>query len=252
MTGRTDYRFASTELRVTRHAYTVLLYIGILAGVLAGTYAATVHGLNSTRVYVGMLWLVPPALVGGRLLFVLSHWRLYRRDGRRIWRRSEGGAALYGGLILSFAVSLPILKVLRISPGAFWDAATIAMLTGIVLARLGCLINGCCAGRPTVAWFGLDLPGQHGVRRRRVPTQLLEAGMALALLAGSAGLWNRLPFEGALFLGALALYSVGRWWLESAKEVIDTIGNVSIHRALSAILFAVSVTGFVVMWRQRL
>lgn len=251
MRGRTKHRFASAELRVTRQAYPVFLYIGILGGVLAGTYAAALHGLNAARVYVGMLLLVPPALVGARLLFVLSHWRLYRRDGRRIWRRSEGGAALYGGLILAIAVSLPLLNLLRISPGAFWDSATIAMLTGMVLARVGCLINGCCAGRPTTAWLGLDLPGRQGIRRR-VPTQLLEAGLALALLAGSAGLRNRLPFEGALFLGALAVYSVGRWWLESTKEVIDTIGNMSVHRALSAILLAVSITGFLVMWRHRL
>jgi phosphatidylglycerol---prolipoprotein diacylglyceryl transferase len=252
MTGRAKYRFAPAELRVHRYAYSVFLYIGILAGVFAGTYCAALHGLNATQVYVCMLLLVAPALVGARLLFVASHWRLYRPDPRRLWRRSEGGAALYGGLILSFVVSLPLLRLLRLSLAAFWDAAAIAMLAGMVLVRVGCLINGCCAGRPTARWFGLDLPGPRGVRRRRVPTQLMEAALALTLLLAATRLWNRLPFDGMLFLGVLAVYSVARWWLESAKEVIDTIGTVSIHRALSAVLLAVSVTGLVLMWRHSL
>lgn len=250
MADRTKYQFAPAEFRITRYAYRALLYFGIVVGILAGTYAGAVHRLNTTHVYLGLLLLVPAALVGARLLFVLSHWKLYRLDPRRIWRRSEGGAALYGGLILSLVVSLPVLAALRLSLGAFWDAATIAMLAGMVLARMGCLIAGCCAGRPSTGWLGLDLPGPGGVRCRRVPTQLLEAGLALSLLLASAALWERLPFDGALFLGALASYSLGRWWLESTKEAIDRIGTISIHRGLSAILFAVSITGFVLIWRH--
>lgn len=233
-----------------RYIYPLMLYAGILVGLTAGTYAATLRGLNSTRVYAAMLLLVPPALIGARLLFVVSHWGFYRADLRRIWRRSEGGAALYGGLVLSFLVSRPLLKVLRLPLGAFWDAAAIAMLAGMVITRVGCLMNGCCAGRPTTAWLGLYLPDLQGIRRRRVPTQLLEAGLALAILLVSAGLWNRLPFNGALFLFALATYSVGRCWLESTREVIDTIGPVCLHVALSVIFLTASITSFVLLCRH--
>jgi phosphatidylglycerol:prolipoprotein diacylglycerol transferase len=230
------------------YAYSVALYLGILLGVVSGTYAATLHGLNATRVYVAMFLLVPVALVGARLLFVLSHWPVYREQPSRIWKQSEGGAALYGGLVLALLFSLLLPKIFRLPLGAFWDAATVTMLTGMIFAKMGCLLNGCCAGRPAAGRLAMYLPDLRGVWCRRVPTQLLEAGLAAALLGASIALRNHFPFDGALFLSVVAAYSAGRWWFESTKESIDTIWNISIHRAFSAILFAVSVTGFALMW----
>jgi phosphatidylglycerol:prolipoprotein diacylglycerol transferase len=230
------------------YAYSLALYLGILLGVLSGTYAATLRGGNATRVCVAMLLLVPVALVGARLLFVLSHWRVYRRQPSRIWRQSEGGAALYGGLLLSLPFSLLLPKIFRISLGAFWDAETVTMLTGMTFVKIGCLLNGCCAGRPAAGRLAMYLPDLRGVWCLRVPTQLLEAGLAATLLGGSLALRNHFSFDGALFLSVLAAYSAGRWWFEPTKNVIDTIRNISIHRAISAILFAISITVFALMW----
>jgi phosphatidylglycerol:prolipoprotein diacylglycerol transferase len=195
-----------------------------------------------------MFLLVPVALVGARLLFVLSHWPVYREQPSRIWKQSEGGAALYGGLVLALLFSLLLPKIFRLPLGAFWDAATVTMLTGMIFAKMGCLLNGCCAGRPAAGRLAMYLPDLRGVWCRRVPTQLLEAGLAATLLGASIALRNHFPFDGALFLSVVAAYSAGRWWFESTKESIDTIWNISIHRAFSAILFAVSVTGFALIW----
>ena len=229
-------------------SYLVMLYLGILLGVLAGTYGAWLHGLNPGRVYLALLLLFPLALVGARLLFVISHWPMYRREPHRIWRQSDGGASLYGGLILSFLLSLPLLKILRFPIGAFWDAASITLLTGMIFTKVGCLLNGCCAGRPTSGPLALYLPDLRGIWCRRVPTQLLEAGLAAMILLGLVGLWNRLPFEGALFLYTVATYSLGRWWIESTRDDIETMGTLSLHRTISGVLLAVCVMSFWLMW----
>jgi phosphatidylglycerol:prolipoprotein diacylglycerol transferase len=110
-----------------------------------------------------MLLLFFPALIGSRLLFVAFHWELYRHQPRRIWERAGGGAALYGGLILSFLASLPLLKALAIDPLAFWDAGAIAILIGMVFTKFGCLLHGCCAGRPSEGLLAFCLPGARGV-----------------------------------------------------------------------------------------
>ena len=234
------------------HGYTAMLYLGVVFGVIGGTYGATLHGLDSARVFAALLLLVLPALAGARLLFVASYWEIYRREPSRIWRRSDGGAALYGGLLVSFLVSLPMLGALGIPLGAFWDVATITILVGMVFTKVGCLLNGCCAGHPTEGRLALYLPNAQGVRCRRVPSQLLEAGLAALLLLGSVEVWNRLPFDGALFLSALAAYGAGRWGLESTRETIDRIGRVSLHRAISAALVGISATSFLVIWFLRL
>jgi phosphatidylglycerol:prolipoprotein diacylglycerol transferase len=195
--------------------------------------------------------LVPVALLGARLLFVFSHWRSYRQQLSRVWRQSEGGAALYGGLVLAFLLSLPLLNFLNLPPGPFWDAATLTMLTGMIFAKIGCLLNGCCAGRPAVGRLAMYLPNIRGVWCRRVPAQLLEAGLATGLLGASIALTNHLPFDGALFLSVVAIYSAARWRLELTRETADMIRCIRIHRVLSAILFAASMTCFVLMWAHR-
>ncbi len=234
------------------HGYTAMLYLGVVFGVIGGTYGATLHGLDSARVFAALLLLVLPALVGARFLFVASYWEIYRREPSRIWRRSDGGAALYGGLLVSFLTSLPLLAALGIPLGGFWDAATITILIGMIFTKIGCLLNGCCAGRPTRGSLGLYLPDARGVWCQRLPSQLLEAGLAALLLLGSAAVWNRLPFDGALFLYALAAYGVGRWGLESTRETIDRIGRVSLHRAISAALVGISAASFLFVWLLRL
>jgi phosphatidylglycerol:prolipoprotein diacylglycerol transferase len=230
------------------YSYPVMLYLGLLIGVMAGTYGASLEGLNPVRVYAAMLMLVPGALVGARLLFLMSHWRFYCDQPHRIWRQSDGGASLYGGLVLSCLVSLPALKILRLPFGAFWDAASLTLLTGMIFTKVGCLLNGCCAGRPTKSRFSLYLPDLQGIWRRRVPTQLLEAGLAAVILLGLMALWNRRPFNGALFLYTVAAYSLGRWWLESTRDDIETVGPFSLHRTIAGVLLAACLTILVLMW----
>jgi phosphatidylglycerol:prolipoprotein diacylglycerol transferase len=225
-----------------------MLYIGTLLGISAGTYGASLQGLNPGRVYLAMLLLFPSGLVGARLLFLISHWHIYRREPRRIWRQSEGGASLYGGLVLSFLLSLPLLKILEIPIGSFWDAASITLLTGMIFTKVGCLLNGCCAGRPTSGPVAFHLPNLKGIWCRRVPTQLLEAGWAALILLGLIGLWNRLPFGGALYLYTVATYSLGRWWLESTREDIESFGSLSLHRTISVVLAVACLASFGLMW----
>jgi len=213
-----------------------------------GTYLASTRGLSPTLVYAAMLVLVLPAIVGSRLLFVVSHWQWYKHDSKRIWRRSEGGAALYGGLIASCVLSVPLLRALGIPLGAFWDAATLTILVGMIPTKIGCLLNGCCAGRPTERLFGMHLPNVHGVWRRRIPSQILEIGLAVLLLLLAVAIWHWLPFQGAVFLTCLTGYAGARWILESLREDVDRVGGFSLHRIISAGLAALSLMSLILLW----
>jgi prolipoprotein diacylglyceryltransferase len=230
------------------YSYPFMLYVGIVCGVIAGTYLAASHGMDPTRAYLAMLVLVLPAIAGSRLLFVISHWDLYSRQPYRIWRRSEGGAALYGGLIAALLLSLPLLTWMSIPIGAFWDAATVTILVGMIFTKIGCLLNGCCAGRATESRIGMRLPNVYGIWRRRVPSQILESAFAILLLLASLFLWNRLPFPGAVFLICLASYATARWVLESFREDVDKIAGFSLHRMISAGLAVLSLIFLILFW----
>jgi len=230
------------------HSYPVLLYLGMVFGIVVGDYVANDAGLNSARALLAMVLLTIPGLVGARLLFVATNWHRYRHDRARIWRRSEGGAAMQGGLLLAVVVSVPLLGVLGLPFGGFWDAATFAALTQLVFARVGCLLHGCCAGRPEAGRLALYLPDHRGIWQRRVPSQLLEAGCAVLILVGAAAWWDERPFPGAVFLAALSAYVFGRVALEPLRESRTRIGGMDVQRALAAVFGVLALGGLLIAW----
>jgi prolipoprotein diacylglyceryltransferase len=152
------------------HSFPAMLYFGLLAGIFVGAYFAHRTGLDADRFIAATLILLVPMMIGARLLFVATHWDLYARDLRRVWRRSEGGLSMYGGFSIAVPLSFPLLRWLELPFGAFWDAATFLVLTVLGFAKVGCLLNGWCSGRPTGAWYGLELADHHGMAPRSQPT----------------------------------------------------------------------------------
>jgi phosphatidylglycerol---prolipoprotein diacylglyceryl transferase len=227
------------------YSYPVMLYFGFVIGILAGALAAPLEGVTADRFIVAAVVLVIPAMVGSRLLFVALHWNVYRREPARIWNRAEGGMALYGGLVLAMVVSPPLLSGIGISFRAFWDTATFSLLLGTAITRIGCLLNGCCCGRPTSGWLAIRLPNVQGVWRRRIPTQLLEAGFALTLFLALLTIKILGIFTGPIFPLALAAYGLCRLALEGTREFRDDILPL---RLVSAALVVAALA--LILWRR--
>lgn len=220
-------------------SYPAMLYFGIVFGLAAGNVTANATGLDGARVYLASLILLPLALVGARLASVLVNWNAYRDAPGRVWRRSEGGQAMYGGLIM-VPLSIPLLAVLRLPFWAFWDVGAVTMLTGMIFARVGCLLNGCCSGRLTTGRFGLVLTDHRGVRGRRIPTQLLEAGLGAVALGLAVALAASPAPPGSVFTGSVAAYSLGRLFLQPLREKESRVAGIPALRAVSAALLALA------------
>ena len=233
---------------ISIYSYPAMLYVGIVLGIYAELYAATSIGLDVPATLTATLALLATALLGARLLHVLTHWSLYRRDPDRILRCSDGGASMYGGLLLAFPASFPVLAMLNLPFATFWDLVSFTMLVGMIVTRAGCFLNGCCAGRPTSHWWGWNLPNYKGVWRRRIPVQILEAIWGTLVLTGGIVLWGSQPFQGALFLYAIGAYGLGRIVLESMRDEQDRVRGISVHKLISSGLIAASLGAFAIGW----
>jgi prolipoprotein diacylglyceryltransferase len=229
-------------------SYTALLYLGTVCGVVCAGSLAERTSMDPARVVAALLLLFPVALVGARLLFVAYHWRLFRRHVSWILRRADSGASVYGGLLLAVPASIPLLAALDLGFGAFWDLASLTMLIGMTFTKIGCLLSGCCGGRVTTGALALVLPDHQGNWRRRIPAQLLEAGVALAVAVAALALLDRRPFPGAIFLGATTVYGLARIGLEATRETVDRIAGISVNQAVSVVLVALALTTFVIVW----
>lgn len=235
---------ASLQPRV--RPYPAMLCLGIALGLVAGDVAARVTGLDAARVYVGSVLLLVPALLGARVVAVGADVVAHRLPIRVVFRRTDGGQAMYGGL-LAVPVSVPLLSAIGVPFWPFWDVATVTILVGMVFARIGCLLTGCCAGRTTGGRFGLVLRDADGVVTRRIPTQLLEAAAALVILGADAvfiGAHATRP--GVVFAGSLAAYASARVALQPLRRRQTRVAGLPVARVASVALALAGVA--VVVW----
>lgn len=229
------------------YSYPTMLYVGMVCGIFVAAWAAGLSGLDPDRFVLAAMILSPPTLIGARLFFVASHWDFYRNNRARIWRRSEGGMAMYGGLLAAVPLSIPLLRVMDLSFAKFWDATTFAMLVGMIFTRFGCLLNGCCSGRPSASWLALNLRDYRGIRRRRWPTQLLEAAWAAVLLTAAFAWRGRQPFDGAIFSTVLLGYGIGRYFLQKLRDDA-VVRDTGIIQLTSVLLALAGLVGTGVAW----
>ena len=225
-----------------------MLYVGLVAGIFVGNMAAHKTGVDALRIFIATLVLIPPAIAGARLLYVAAHWSEYRDDTARIWNRAEGGMAMYGGLPIMLLLSLPVLAALDLNVGAFWDIAVLTIMTGLSLTKVGCLLNGCCAGRPSKNRIAITLTNARGESEQRIPVQVFESLWAVAMLAGGSLLLGRLPFDGALFLVVAGVYAGGRMTLDSLRERDHPTQRFEIGQTVSALTVACTAALLIVQW----
>jgi phosphatidylglycerol---prolipoprotein diacylglyceryl transferase len=125
-----------------------VFFLGAVAvGSLLGPWwTSRLDGGDAGRIRRATLVLAIGALAGGRLHFVLNHPTVYATNPRgafALWTGAlHAGGALLGGLLALVAtrrwVGLPL--------GRFADAHLPTVGVCIAIARVGCLLHGCCFG----------------------------------------------------------------------------------------------------------
>ncbi len=228
------------------YSYPAMLYLGIVLGIYAELHAAKSIGLATENVLAATLILVTLAMIGARLLHVVSFWNLYRHNLKHILNFTSGGVSSYGVLLVPVPASVLVLAALGLPFGGFWDVATFTILVAMIVGRGGCFLHGCCSGRPTLSKWGWNLPNHEGIWCRRIPMQALEATLVLIVLTGALLLWGRLPFQGAVFLYAIVAYGLGRLVLESLRAEQDRLLGMSVHKAISVGLVTASLGAFAI------
>jgi phosphatidylglycerol:prolipoprotein diacylglycerol transferase len=238
------YLYRVGRLRIP--SYAAMLYVGFAVGVVFGGYES---GLDYPRFTISALILLVTALIGCRVWYFIGHPKFWAgRIGRE--RVQAAGAGLYGGLVLSFAVSWPVLRLTGLEFWRFWDGAAIVLLVGMAVTRIGCLMNGCCSGRETHGPLGMWLPDHRGEWKRRYPTQLFEIGLSATILIVAVSLHGPSDRPGLLFFGSAAAYGIGRVGLELLRaEAASTPLPTRINVAFSAMLAVVSIAAFVLELR---
>lgn len=228
------------------HSYHVMIYAALLVTVFLTVAFAQADGLDPDRSAVVVVFLLVPAFVGARLLYVARHWRHFRHDPARILRRSDGGLSFYGGLLGAFAGSAPALWALALPFASFWDALILGLLGGLVVAKGGCLLNGCCHGRPTDHRLGVNLPDGRGAWCRRFPSQPMEMAWAAVVLLLMLMWRSASPPAGAVASAAIALQPAGRLVLQRLRDE-GAAEDVAVRKTC-LVLIAAALSAGILVW----
>ena len=154
---------------------------------------------------------------------------------------------MYGGIPCMLAASVPVLLALGLPFWAYWDSAVFCIFPSMAFGRIGCLLNGCCAGRPSASSGSVRLPDIRGEWARRVPVQLLECATAIAVLAGCALARSSLAHPGMLFLVAAAGYATARIPLQRFRDQRDIRRGLDVQTVVSVAVIVLALSGLAVV-----
>jgi phosphatidylglycerol:prolipoprotein diacylglycerol transferase len=204
------------------YSYGVLLALAYLVALQLAVARARRQGADGTKVMDLGIYLIIAALIGAKLMLIVVDFKYFAANPREILSLVRAGGVFYGGLLAALGAAIVLVRryQLRLWATADWFAPGIAL--GHVVGRLGCLMAGCCYGKPTdVPWaitFNNPLASANVGTPLGVPlhpTQLYDAGAELLILILLLVTERRgRTFEGRTFWLYMLLYGISRFVIE--------------------------------------
>ncbi len=240
---------------VTLRWYGLMISLSIFIGVGLAIREASKRGIGEDGVLHVVLWGVPCALLGARLVHVIDAWQYYSNYPLQILAFQEGGLAIYGGLAGGVIGGMVAARRRKLPVWQLLDIAAPSMILGQALGRVGCFINGDHQGPPT------DLPWATSYihsgslapdSQPRHPAQIYELLYDLTLFGLLLLLRRWIKRDGVLFMIYAALYSFGRFWISALREDAPFLLGLKEAQLISVVTFLMAVPLAVYLSRRRI
>src|SRR4051812_9831907 len=122
---------------ITVYTYGVLLAAAYLLGLKLAMVRAKARGLDANRVLDLGIYIIISALIGAKLLLLITDFRTFTANPRELLTLARSGGVFYGGLVL--ALTGPLLYIRRggLPPWPTPPVFAPGLALGHVLRRLG-------------------------------------------------------------------------------------------------------------------
>jgi phosphatidylglycerol:prolipoprotein diacylglycerol transferase len=227
---------------------TVAVAGAILAALVLAGLGVRRAGLRVDDLLFVVLGIVPGAVVGGRLGYVLIHPDFFLASPGRIVDPGVGSMeltlAVVGGSITGTLVAI----LLDGRPGPWLHVAALPMLLVTGLAKAGAVLGGTGQGQPTTgepatAYLGPGPWGSLAPDIPSIPSQALEAVGVLVAIGAVIALARVRPFrrpDGRLFLAALAVWALVRAIVASTWRDAPVLGPLRAEQLIALGVAAVA------------
>jgi phosphatidylglycerol:prolipoprotein diacylglycerol transferase len=244
---------------LTIYTYGVLLAAAYLFGLQLARVRAKARGLDANRILDLGIYIIISALIGAKLLLLVTDFRVFSADPRELLTLARSGGVFYGGLILAVTVALVYIRRIGLPLWTTCDVFAPGIALGHVIGRFGCLFAGCCYGKEThVPWaitFHDTFANANVGTPLNVPlhpTQIYEAGAeALILIVLLATERKGRPYPGRTFWLYMLLYAVSRFIIEFYRgDERGMVGMFSTSQFISLLLAPLAVVMLVYLARH--
>ncbi len=217
-------------------AYGWLMLAGIFVSILLWSQLIR-RDDRLVLVYVAAL---AGAFLGAKLVYLGAEGWLYWHDPNR-WVILATGKSITGALLGGYA-AVEIAKRLLKYNGVTGDWFAIIVPAGVMIGRIGCMINGCCLGKVcTASWFTIN--DVNGVPRW--PSSQMEFIFNAVMLGVILLLRRGRIAPGQLFHIYLMAYGIFRFFHEFLRDTPQIIGPISGYQIAALGIFVLGLAGFV-------
>lgn len=239
--------------------YGVIIATGLFLGLYVATKEADRIGLNKDYIIDLIVIATPIAIIFARIYYVIFEWKMYQAGPWwKVFAVWEGGIAIHGALIGAVLTAIVYARVRKLS---FWQLADIiapGLILGQAIGRWGNFMNQEAHGGPIseqayesfhqfLPNFIMDQMCIDGVLYH--PTFLYESVWNIFVLILLLVLRRYNPLRGEIFLSYVALYSVGRIFVEAMRTDSLWLGPIKQAQFLSLLLIIGAVA--LMIYRRR-
>ncbi len=243
---------------ITVYTYGVLLAAAYLFGLKLAMVRANKRGLDASRVLDLGIYIIISALIGAKLLLLITDFRTFTSNPRELLTLARSGGVFYGGLILAVVVALVYIRKVGLPFWTTTDVFAPGIALGHVVGRFGCLFAGCCYGKPTTLPWGITFTDPFAAANVGTPlgvplhpTQLYEAGAELLILIVLLMTEKKgRGFAGRTFWLYMLLYAISRFIIEFYRgDERGTVGMFSTSQFISIVLAPLAIAMLVYLSR---
>lgn len=230
--------------------YAAIICLGLVAGLLVAYLMGRKRGYNFDMVLDLLLLALPVCIIGARLYYVAFEWESYKNNPAEIFAIWHGGLAIYGAVIGGVIAAVVFCKWRKVPLGDVLDIGSLGLILGQAIGRWGNFANqeafGNLITNPNLQFFPygvyIDQLGEW-----HQATFFYESMWNFLVLAVLLWYFKRAKHKGNVFVAYLALYGVGRFFIEGLRT--DSLwmipGVIRVSQLLSAILV---LFGAVYLW----
>lgn len=202
------------------YLYGVVMAIAFIAAVFYASKRAPRMGIKGDDIFGLVLWVLPIAIVGCRVYYVIAEWDRYKDNLLDIFKIWEGGIAMYGGTIAGVLTVIVWSRAKKIPFAATLDAASSGLILGQVIGRWANFVNREAFGGETDIFCRMGLTTPDGTTYYVHPTFLYESLWNLVGFIIIDRYWLRKghrKYDGQVFLFYVFWYGAGRSWIEGLR-----------------------------------